>query len=69
MLKNRNRSGRQTALRKQREGRMRGDDKHPDGIFSYRRPEERILAAHPLRPIRAMLDTSLRELSPEFARR
>src|SRR5215475_3240272 len=47
---------------------MRGDDEHPDGIFSYRRPEERIPADHPLRPIRAMVDTALRELSPEFAR-
>ena len=47
---------------------MRGDDEHPDGIFSYRRPEERIPADHPLRPIRGMVDTALRELSPEFAR-
>ena len=47
---------------------MRGDDEHPDAIFSDRRPEERIPADHPLRPIRAMVDTALRELSPEFAR-
>jgi len=47
---------------------MRGDDQDPDGMFSYRRPEERIPADHPLRPIRAMVDTALRELSPEFAR-
>ena len=47
---------------------MRGNDQHPDGMFSYRRPEERIPADHPLRPIRAMVDTALRELSPEFAR-
>src|SRR5262249_62010707 len=47
---------------------MRGDDEHPDGVFSYRRPEERIPADHPLRPIRAMVDIALRELSPEFAR-
>src|SRR5215468_1344202 len=47
---------------------MRGDDQHPDGIFSYRRPEERVPADHPLRPIREMVDRALRELSPEFAR-
>src|SRR5512134_242444 len=47
---------------------MRGDDEHPDGMFSYRRPEERVPADHPLRPIRAMVDRALRELSPEFAR-
>jgi transposase len=47
---------------------MRGDDQQPDGMFSYRRPEDRIPADHPLRPIRAMVDRALRELSPEFAR-
>jgi hypothetical protein len=47
---------------------MRGDDQHPEGMFSYRRPEERIPADHPLRPMRAMVDTALRELSLEFAR-
>ena len=47
---------------------MRGDDQHPDGMFSYRRPEERVPADHPLRPIREMVDTALRALSPEFAR-
>jgi transposase len=48
--------------------RIRGDDQHPDGMFSYRRPEERVPADHPLPPIRQMVDTALRELSPEFAR-
>jgi transposase len=47
---------------------MRGDDQHPDGVFSYIRPEQRVPADHPLRPIRQMVDTALRELSPEFAR-
>jgi transposase len=37
-------------------------------MFSYRRPEERVPADHPLRPIRQMADLALRELSPEFAR-
>src|SRR5512145_1908332 len=47
---------------------MRGDDQQPDAMFSYIRPEQRVPADHPLRPIRAMVDTVLRELSPEFAR-
>src|SRR5262249_2287267 len=47
---------------------MRGDDQHPEGMFSYIRPEQRVPADHPLRPIREMVDTALRELSPEFAR-
>jgi transposase len=37
-------------------------------LFSYIRPEQRVPADHPLRPIRDMVDTVLRELSPEFAR-
>ena len=47
---------------------MRGDDRGPDGMFSYIRPEQRVPADHPLRPIRAMVDGALRELSGEFAR-
>ena len=47
---------------------MRGDDRHPDAMFSYVAPEQRVPADHPLRAIRAMVDTALRELSPEFAR-
>jgi len=47
---------------------MRGDDRHPDGLFSYIRPEQRVPADHPLRPIREMVDPVLRELSREFAR-
>lgn len=47
---------------------MRGDDRQPDALFSYIRPEQRIPTDHPLRPIREMVDTVLRELSPEFAR-
>ena len=47
---------------------MRGDDRQPDALFSYIRPEQRVPADHPLRPIRDMVDTVLRELSPEFAR-
>ena len=47
---------------------MRGDDRKPDALFSYIRPEQRVPADHPLRPIRDMVDTVLRELSPEFGR-
>lgn len=46
---------------------MRGDDEQPRDMFSYIRPEERVPADHPLRPIRALVDTVLRELSPRFA--
>ena len=35
---------------------MRGDDRIPDEMFSYVRPEERVPADHPLRPIRTMVD-------------
>src|SRR5687768_1968312 len=47
---------------------MRGDDRRPDTMFSYVAPEQRVPADHPLRAIRTMVDTALRELSPEFAR-
>jgi transposase len=47
---------------------MRGDDRYPDAMFSYIRPEQRVPADHPLRPIRIMVDHALRELSAEFAR-
>src|SRR5262247_4653430 len=50
------------------EGPMRGEDRKADDLFSYIRPEQRVPADHPLRPIREMVDTVLRELSPEFAR-
>src|SRR5262249_55819515 len=53
---------------KQRGARLGGAGRHPGGISSHRRPEERTPADHPLRPMRAMVDRALRELSPEFAR-
>ena len=46
---------------------MRGDDRQQAGMWSYISPEQRVPADHPLRPIRAMVDTILAELSPEFA--
>src|SRR5262247_2092977 len=48
--------------------RRGGGGRQPDALFSYIRLEQRVPADHPLRPIREMVDTILRELSPEFAR-
>ena len=45
---------------------MRGDDEQQGAVFSYVSAEQRIAADHPLRRIRAMTDTALRELSAEF---
>src|SRR3989449_6140855 len=47
---------------------MRGGDGQQAGMFSYVSPERRIPTDHPLRPIREMTDTVLRQLSPRFAR-
>ena len=47
---------------------MRGDDRQQAAMWSYISPEQRVPQDHPLRPIRAMVDTVLAELSPEFAR-
>src|SRR5881628_3541912 len=48
--------------------RCGGADGQQAGMFSYVSPERRIPADHPLRPIREMTDTVLRQLSPRFAR-
>jgi transposase len=45
---------------------MRGDDKQQGAMFSYLSPEQRVPAHHPLRPIRRMVDTVLKRLSPRF---
>jgi transposase len=47
---------------------MRVADGRQGGMFSYVSPERRIPADHPLRPIRAMTDEVLGQLSPRFAR-
>lgn len=47
---------------------MRGADEQQGAMFSYVSPERRIPADHPLRPIREMTDTALRQLSRKFAR-
>ena len=38
---------------------MRGQDKAPDGLFSYVSLEDRVPTDHPLRPIRALADQAL----------
>ncbi len=45
---------------------MRGNDLQQDAMFSYLSPEQRVPADHPLRPIRQMVDTVLKRLSPRF---
>jgi len=47
---------------------MRGTDGQQAAMFSYVSSEQRIPADHPLRPIRAMTDEVLRQLSRRFAR-
>jgi transposase len=47
---------------------MRGNDPKQDGMFSYVSPEQRVPAEHPLRPLRAMVDGILKEMSPRFAK-
>ena len=47
---------------------MRGEDAKQEAMFSYVSPEQRVPADHPLRPIREMVDTILKEMSPRFAR-
>ena len=46
---------------------MRGTDSQQAAMFSYLSPEQRVPLDHPLRPIRAMAETVLQELSPQFA--
>ena len=46
---------------------MRGDDRQQAAMWSYISPEQRVPPEHPLRPIRAMVDTILADLSGEFA--
>ena len=46
---------------------MRGDDTQQGGMWSYIQPERRVPPDHPPRPIRAMVDQALRDLSPRFA--
>jgi transposase len=47
---------------------MRGEDRKQEAMFSYISPEKRVPAEHPLRPIRALVDAVLAEMSPRFAK-
>jgi len=47
---------------------MRGDDPKQEAMFSYVSPEQRVPQDHPLRPVREMVDTILKEMSGRFAR-
>ena len=47
---------------------MRGDDPKQEAMFSYVSPERRVPAEHPLRAVREMVDSILKEMSPRFAR-
>ncbi len=46
---------------------MRGQDAQQGHMWSYLSPERRVPQDHPLRPIRAMVDQALQDLSPRFA--
>jgi hypothetical protein len=45
----------------------RGVDHQQARMYSYISPEERVRADHPLRAIRAMADTALKNMSEKFA--
>jgi transposase len=45
---------------------MRGEDSKQTPLFSYISLERRVPSNHPLRPIRAMMDDLLEQLSPHF---
>ncbi|MGH9448237.1 MAG: IS5 family transposase, partial [Terriglobia bacterium] len=47
---------------------MRGHDEQQESMFSYISPEKRVPSDHPLRPLRAMVDAALQQMSPQFAR-
>ena len=47
---------------------MRGDENTQDDVWSYIPLDQRVPVAHPLRPMRVMVDAVLVELSPQFHR-
>src|SRR5262252_6095851 len=49
------------------EARMRGDHEQQAPMWSYISPEQRIPQDHPLRPLRALVDAVLTDLSPRFS--
>ena len=46
---------------------MRGHDEQTHHMFSYLSPEQRVLADHPLRAVRALTDHALKTMSRRFA--
>jgi len=46
---------------------MRGPDEQQESMHSYISPEKRVPSGHPLRGLRGMVDTALKEMSPQFA--
>ena len=47
---------------------MRGMDHEQSGMFSYISAERRVPKNHPLRPLRVMVDATLKALGPRFAK-
>src|SRR3972149_1552732 len=47
---------------------LRREDPKQEAMFSYVSPEQRVPQDHPLRPVREMVDTILKEMSGRFAR-
>lgn len=45
---------------------MRGQDTQQSAMFSYISPEDRVPQDHPLRPVRRIVDTALKAMSPVF---
>jgi transposase len=45
---------------------MRGEQSHEVAMWSYVSPEKRVPKDHPLRPMKAMVNVVLRDLSPRF---
>jgi len=45
---------------------MRGDEERQEAVFVFDSLEDRVPAGHPLRRIRRLIDTALRDLDPVF---
>ena len=45
---------------------MRGDEERQEAVFVFDSLEDRVPAGHPLRRIRRLVDTALRDLDPVF---
>src|SRR5215468_11210373 len=49
------------------EARMRGEHEQQAPMWSYISPEQRVPQDHPMRPLRALVDAVLTDLSPRFS--